>query len=60
MAGAAPVRARARSGRALHIVAVCALVVGIAAVCALVPRDPWHGFFDLKVYRGAAQWWTDG
>ncbi len=40
--------------------AVCALVVGVAALCALVPRDPWHDFFDLRVYRGAAQWWTGG
>ena len=23
-------------------------------------RQPWHGYFDLTVYRGAARWWLGG
>jgi hypothetical protein len=25
-----------------------------------VPNDPWHDFFDLRVYRGAVASWLDG
>jgi alpha-1,2-mannosyltransferase len=25
--------------------------------CRVVPRPPVHGFFDLRVYRGAVLWW---
>jgi alpha-1,2-mannosyltransferase len=37
--------------------------VGAVAVAAwydsfrVVPRPPVHGFFDLRVYRGAVLWW---
>ena len=26
----------------------------------LVSKPPLHGFFDLRVYRGAVQWWLEG
>jgi alpha-1,2-mannosyltransferase len=26
----------------------------------VVPNDPWHDFFDLRVYRGAVASWLDG
>jgi alpha-1,2-mannosyltransferase len=59
-----PAPAAPRSGpaapRALPVLAVCALTVGIAALCALEPRHPWHHLFDLRVYQGAVAWWTDG
>jgi alpha-1,2-mannosyltransferase len=37
-----------------------ALVAGAAAVSVVVPNDPWHDFFDLRVYRGAVASWLDG
>ncbi|MGY1746110.1 glycosyltransferase 87 family protein [Blastococcus sp. SYSU D00695] len=40
--------------------AVAGLVAVVAVVSALVPDDPWHDFFGLRVYHGAAQWWVDG
>ncbi len=39
---------------------LAALVAGVAWVCTVVPNDPWHDFFDLRVYRGAAESWLDG
>ena len=58
MGGRTPPAGRARpAGR----VAVVLLLVAVAAgVSAVVPNDPWHDFFDLKVYRGAVAWWLDG
>jgi alpha-1,2-mannosyltransferase len=38
-------------------------VVWAAASCVsflLVQRPPLHGFFDLRVYRGAVLWWLHG
>ena len=42
--------------------------VAVGAACAaawydsfrVVKKPPLHGFFDLRVYRGAAQWWLHG
>ncbi|MGY1651574.1 glycosyltransferase 87 family protein [Geodermatophilus sp. SYSU D01119] len=42
-------------------VALFAVLVGVVAwVSVVVPNDPWHDFFDLRVYRGAVGWWLDG
>ena len=43
------------AARILAVVAVAA-AVGFDAAHLLV-LGPWHGEFDLKVYRGAVQWW---
>lgn len=37
-----------------------ALVAVVAWVSVVVPNDPWHDFFDLRVYRGAVASWLDG
>lgn len=38
------------------------LVGLVTGVCLVVPveADPWHDFFDLRVYHGAAEWWAGG
>ena len=38
------------------------LVGLVTGACLVVPveADPWHDFFDLRVYHGAAEWWTSG
>ncbi|MBM7807091.1 alpha-1,2-mannosyltransferase [Geodermatophilus bullaregiensis] len=36
------------------------LTAVVAGVSTVVPNDPWHDFFDLRVYRGAVAWWLDG
>jgi alpha-1,2-mannosyltransferase len=41
-------------------VAVLALAALAGLVCVLVPNDPWHNWFDLRVYDGAAEWWRSG
>jgi alpha-1,2-mannosyltransferase len=43
------------AARILAVVAVAAAVWFDAA--HLLVLGPWHGEFDLKVYRGAVQWW---
>jgi alpha-1,2-mannosyltransferase len=52
-----PAPARLRAVKAL-------LVGGLAVACWVVahhvPYPPFHGLFDLQVYRGAATWWADG
>ncbi len=40
--------------------AFLALVAVATVVSVVVPNDPWHDFFDLRVYRGAVAWWLDG
>jgi alpha-1,2-mannosyltransferase len=37
-----------------------ALVAVVAGASVVVPNDPWHDFFDLRVYRGAVASWLDG
>ncbi|MGY1698580.1 glycosyltransferase 87 family protein [Geodermatophilus sp. SYSU D00766] len=37
-----------------------ALVALVAVVSVVVPNDPWHDFFDLRVYRGAVASWLEG
>jgi len=39
------------------VLALCAVS---AVVSVLSPNDPWHDFFDLRVYRGAVDWWLHG
>jgi alpha-1,2-mannosyltransferase len=47
--------------RSLQIVAVGVLAVAVwVYVTRLSPRPVWHHTFDLRVYRGAVQWWLDG
>lgn len=53
-------RARTWTRRTLEVLLVAALAGGVAVVCVVVPRDPWHNFFDLRVYHGAVDWWTSG
>jgi alpha-1,2-mannosyltransferase len=38
------------------------LVGLVTAACLVVPveADPWHDFFDLRVYHGAVEWWLGG
>ncbi|MGR7025046.1 glycosyltransferase 87 family protein [Geodermatophilus sp. URMC 62] len=54
----APRTGRARTARRAGVVLLLAVLA--AAVCLVVPNDPWHDFFDLRVYRGAVAWWLDG
>ncbi|WP_158544905.1 glycosyltransferase 87 family protein [Blastococcus sp. TF02-9] len=55
-AARAPVLTLRQAGVLLGLVG---LVTGI---CLALPAksDPWHDFFDLRVYHGAVQWWLDG
>ncbi|SDC41373.1 alpha-1,2-mannosyltransferase [Geodermatophilus telluris] len=39
---------------------VLALVALAAVVSVVAPNDPWHDFFDLRVYRGAVASWLEG
>lgn len=39
---------------------VATVVALVAVVSTVGPHDPWHDFFDLRVYHGAAGWWADG
>ncbi|GAB3317675.1 hypothetical protein GCM10027451_35900 [Geodermatophilus aquaeductus] len=45
---------------AAQTAAVLALVALAALVSVVVPNDPWHNWFDLRVYDGAAEWWRSG
>jgi alpha-1,2-mannosyltransferase len=45
---------------AARTAAVLALVALAALVSVVVPNDPWHNWFDLRVYDGAAEWWRSG
>jgi alpha-1,2-mannosyltransferase len=57
----APSRARVVAGTTLQIVAVCAVMAAAwYDVFRLLNKPPLHGFFDLRVYRGAVMWWLDG
>ena len=62
-------RAQARSSgaRFTSIALAAAQLLVIAALSATcwvivqhVPFPPFKGLFDLRVYQGAVQWWTDG
>jgi alpha-1,2-mannosyltransferase len=52
--------------RRAALVGLQVLAVGVLAVAVwlyvdrLSPRTVWHHTFDLRVYRGAVQWWLDG
>jgi alpha-1,2-mannosyltransferase len=56
-----PAATRDVAGTVLRLAAVG---VVLAAACYdvffLLNRPPLHGFFDLRVYRGAVRWWLDG
>lgn len=45
---------------AAQTAAVLVLVALAALVSVVVPNDPWHNWFDLRVYDGAAEWWRSG
>ncbi|WP_369255439.1 glycosyltransferase 87 family protein [Geodermatophilus amargosae] len=53
-----------RRGTGRRVAVQAGTVLGLAAlvalVCVLVPNDPWHNWFDLRVYDGAAEWWRSG
>ncbi|WP_136697246.1 glycosyltransferase 87 family protein [Geodermatophilus dictyosporus] len=54
-------RPRAGALRVAARAAVVLALVGLAAVVSVVvPNDPWHDFFDLRVYRGAVASWLEG
>jgi alpha-1,2-mannosyltransferase len=58
-----PARSLSRmvTGTTVRLAAVS--VVWVAAlydVFGLVEKSPWHDFFDLRVYRGAVEWWLHG
>ena len=42
------------------VVACCLVAVACFFILDVVIRTPWHHTFDLRVYRGAVQWWLDG
>src|SRR3954451_8026040 len=45
----------------VHGVVVATVVVGMwFLVFHVSPRPVWHHTFDLRVYRGAVQWWLHG
>jgi alpha-1,2-mannosyltransferase len=49
---------RARRRTVAQVVLVCGIVVLVAVYLTFFPvLGPWHGAFDLKVYRGAVVWW---
>jgi alpha-1,2-mannosyltransferase len=42
----------------VQVAVVCAVAAVVAGYLAFFPvLNPWHGAFDLKVYRGAVIWW---
>ncbi|MGY1738318.1 glycosyltransferase 87 family protein [Geodermatophilus sp. SYSU D00684] len=45
---------------AAQVAVVLALAVLAGLVSALGPNDPWHNWFDLRVYDGAVEWWRSG
>jgi alpha-1,2-mannosyltransferase len=51
-----------RAGMAFLQVGAACCLASVAAFFLLdvVVRTPWHHTFDLRVYRGAVQWWLDG
>ena len=49
---------RARTAGLAGLLLLLAVLAGVVSV--VVPNDPWHDFFDLRVYRGAVAWWLDG
>jgi alpha-1,2-mannosyltransferase len=53
---------RPGAGRRVAAQAVTVLLLAALAalVSVLVPNDPWHNWFDLRVYDGAAEWWRSG
>ena len=54
-------RRRAVARASLRLAAVGAVTVAAASVVfAVVAKPPLHGFFDLRVYRGAVLWWLQG
>jgi alpha-1,2-mannosyltransferase len=60
-AGWAPSRARVMTRTTIQVVAVAAVLAAAwYDVFRLLSRPPLHGFFDLRVYRGAVIWWLDG
>jgi alpha-1,2-mannosyltransferase len=49
------------SGAAVVQAGVVLVLVGLTALVSVSsPNDPWHNWFDLRVYAGAAQWWRSG
>jgi alpha-1,2-mannosyltransferase len=54
----APPGTRRRGTTVLGVLAVCCLTAAAwSYVTHVVVRPPWHHTFDLRVYRGAVQWW---
>jgi alpha-1,2-mannosyltransferase len=59
-------RASGSRARALRLTTVQLAAVGVVLAAALydvlglLGKTPWHGLFDLRVYRGAVMWWLDG
>ena len=53
-----------RPGAGRRVAAQVAVVLGLAVLAGLVsalgPNDPWHNWFDLRVYDGAVEWWRAG
>ena len=53
--------ARRRTAVGLRVLAVgCLALAAWLYVSHLSVRPVWHHTFDLRVYRGAVQWWLDG
>jgi alpha-1,2-mannosyltransferase len=56
----APVPPGGYARSAVRVAAVC-VVAGTAWVLVThVFKSPFHGYFDLSIYRKAVIWWTDG
>jgi alpha-1,2-mannosyltransferase len=54
------VRVNAGARRALQSALLASVVVCMSVLAFRVsPRGVWHHTFDLRVYRGAVQWWLE-
>ena len=54
-------RGRPVARASIRLAAVGAVTLAAAyVVFEVVEKPPLHGFFDLRVYRGAVLWWLQG
>src|SRR3712207_3564606 len=58
-AGPSRRRTVVRAGARLAAISAVTLAACLV-VFEVVEKPPLHGFFDLRVYRGAVLWWLEG
>jgi alpha-1,2-mannosyltransferase len=44
----------------VRVAAVCVVAATSWVLVARVVKSPWHGYFDLAIYRSAVIWWLHG